>query len=102
MSGHDPNPSRDPARDGDYGYNPDGRVRWLDRKENVTKVARALYAVCALVALLDFVIHRHVEFSAEGFPAFYAIYGFVGSVFLVLSAKQLRKLLKRPEDYYDR
>lgn len=99
---HDPHPNRDPARDGDYGNNPDGRIWWLDRKENVTKVARTLYAVCAIVVLLDFVIHRHAELGADGMWGFYAIYGFVGSVFLVMAAKQMRKVLKRPEDYYDR
>ena len=99
---HDPNPNRVPERDGDYGFNPDGKPWWLDRKENVKKVAYALYGVCAFVFLLDFVIHRHAELGADGTYGFYAIYGFVGSVFLVMSAKQLRRILKRPEDYYDR
>lgn len=98
---HDPNPNRVHERDGDYGNNADGRVRWLDRKENVTKVARALYAFCVVLVLLDFVIHRHAELGADGTWGFYAAYGFIGSVFLVMTAKQLRKILKRPEDYYD-
>jgi hypothetical protein len=37
----------------------------------------------------------------DGNFGFYGAYGFIGSVFLVLVAKQLRKLLKRPEGYYD-
>jgi hypothetical protein len=45
---------------------------------------------------------RHVERSWEGFPGFYAIYGFAGCVFLVLVAKQMRKVVMRDEDYYDR
>jgi uncharacterized membrane protein len=99
---HDPDPDRVHERDGDYGYNIDGR-RWrLDRKENVAWVARALYAVCAFVLLLDFVVHRHAETGADGMWGFYAVYGFVGSVFLVMAAKQLRRILRRPEDYYDR
>ena len=98
---HDPHPNRDPARDGDYGNNPDGHVWWLDRKKNVTLVARALYVVCAVVLMLDFVMHRHAETGVDGMWGFYAIYGFIGSVFLVLTSKQLRKILKRPEDYYD-
>jgi hypothetical protein len=103
---HDPHAerlgARDPTRDGDYGRNPDGRRWWLDRKENVTTVARALYTACAAVLLLDFVVHRHAETGADGVWGFYAAYGFVGSVFLVMAAKQMRRILKRPEDYYDR
>jgi hypothetical protein len=38
----------------------------------------------------------------ESLWGFYAVYGFAACVLLVLLAKQLRKLLKRPEDYYDR
>lgn len=34
--------------------------------------------------------------------AFYALYGFVGSVLLVLTAKQLRRVLRRDEDFYER
>jgi hypothetical protein len=33
---------------------------------------------------------------------FYAIYGFVACVLLVVIAKELRKLLMRDENYYDR
>ena len=33
---------------------------------------------------------------------FYAFYGFLGSVGLVLTAKMLRVILMKPEDYYDR
>jgi hypothetical protein len=32
---------------------------------------------------------------------FYAFYGFVACVLLVLIAKQMRKVLMRKEDYYD-
>jgi hypothetical protein len=32
---------------------------------------------------------------------FYAIYGFVACVILVLVAKEMRKLVMRDEDYYD-
>ncbi len=78
------------------------RPRWLDAKKNVAKVAWTLYIICALSVLADFIIHRHAEVGVDGFFGFYALYGFVGSVFLVMAAKQLRRLLKRPEDYYDR
>jgi len=78
------------------------RTWWLDRKENVTKIARTLYGVCAVLLLADLVIDRHPETEIEAFPFFYGIYGFIGSVFLVMTAKEvLRRFVKRPEDYYD-
>jgi len=80
----------------------DQKPGWLDRRENVRLIARTLYAACAVVLLLDFVIHRHADFETDATWGFYGIYGFVGSVFLVMAAKQMRRILRRPEDYYDR
>ena len=91
---------------------PDGKQHVFDKPRNVRIVLRSLYTVCAFVFLLDIINlipfaggagHlRHAEASWEGFPGFYAIYGFVACVILVLVAKQLRKVLMRDEDYYDR
>ncbi|MCI5048091.1 MAG: hypothetical protein MRY59_11355 [Aquisalinus sp.] len=38
---------------------------------------------------------------ADYFPAFYALVGFVSFSFIVLVGQHLRKILMRPEDYYD-
>ncbi|WP_306250760.1 hypothetical protein [Parvularcula sp. IMCC14364] len=38
---------------------------------------------------------------ADNFPAFYALVGFVSFSFIVLVGQHLRKILMRPEDYYD-
>lgn len=73
----------------------------FDRPENVRRVLRALYTVCGALFLLDFGFHRHVIHPFEGLWGFYAIYGWVACVTLVLIAKQLRKAVMRPEDYYD-
>ena len=81
---------------------PGEKRRWLDEPGNVTKVVWALVAVCALLFLSDLVYEKHPVFKVEYLFGFYAIYGFVGSVGLVLAAKWLRKILMRDEDYYDR
>jgi len=47
-------------------------------------------------------IHKHGPFAIEYIWGFYALYGFVGCVFLVLAAKLMRVILMRPEDYYDK
>ena len=73
----------------------------FDNPRNVKIVIYAVYVVCAVLFLLDFVIHRHVEHPWENLFGFYGIYGFVCCVFLVLAAKELRKVMMRKEDYYD-
>lgn len=75
---------------------------WLDRKESVTLIYRGVWAICAMLAVADFVYHKHAVYGIEEIPVFYGIYGFVMCVALVLGAKELRKILKRGEDYYDR
>ncbi len=78
------------------------RERWLDDRRNVDKIVYALYAVCAVLLLVDPLVHKHGPFAIEHWWGFYGIYGFVGCVFLVLAAKVLRLIVMRPEDYYDR
>jgi hypothetical protein len=50
---------------------------------------------------MDLVIHRHTVHPWESFIGFYAIYGFLACVVLVLIARELRKLVMRDEDYYE-
>ena len=79
----------------------DERKHFFDHPGNVKKVLRVFYVICAGLLLADFVVHRHVVHDWEGLPVFYALYGFVACVLLVLIAKEMRKLLMRGEDYYD-
>ena len=74
---------------------------WLDSRKNVVLLVRIFLAICVAVLLLDLTYQKHVESSWEGWFGFYGFFGFVGCVALVLIAKELRKLLKRKEDYYD-
>ncbi len=77
------------------------KIHIFDRPENVERLLKFFYAICILLAVADFVLHRHIGFDWEKIPAFYAIYGFVACVLLVLIAKQMRKVLMRKEDYYE-
>ena len=91
---------------------PTEKEHFFDKPANVRLFIRGLYTVCAIVFALDLVnlglrlagAHelRHAETAWEGLPGFYAVYGFVACVLLVVTAKQLRKVLMRREDYYDR
>jgi hypothetical protein len=80
---------------------PQEKKHLFDKPENVTRLLRGFYIVCGVLLLLDFILHRHIAHSWENLPGFYAIYGFVACVLLVLIAKEMRKLLMRKEDYYD-
>jgi len=79
----------------------DEKRHFYDDPRHVKWTIRALYIACAIFFLADFVIHRHVDHPWESLTGFYAIYGFVACVVLVLVAKELRKILMRKEDYYD-
>lgn len=80
---------------------PDEKVYFLDKPGNVDRLLRVFYVICGLLFMADFIVHRHISHDWEQLPAFYAFYGFVACVLLVLIAKLLRRLLMREEDYYD-
>lgn len=73
----------------------------FNSKSVIQRIVVALSVVCALLFILDFVYHKHVHFDFENFPGAYALIGFASYVSLVISAKSLRKVIKRPEDYYE-
>lgn len=81
---------------------PAERKRWLDRKENVDKVYWGVWLLCALLLAIEPWVHKHGDFAFERWFGFHGWYGFVACVGLVLAAKLLRVVLKRPEDYYER
>ena len=74
---------------------------FFDKPHNITLILRVFYILCAVLVILDFVVHRHIYTEIESIPTFYALYGFVACVVLVLIASQMRKWLMRDEDYYE-
>lgn len=88
---------------GDHGHGaPVGPPGWFDKPENTRRFLGAFYALCAVSLFAELFLHRHVELDLEGRFGFYAVYGFLGIVLLVLISIQLRKVVMRSEDYYDR
>jgi hypothetical protein len=79
----------------------DEKQHLFDKTENVNRLLRGLYIVCGILFALDFVLHRHTIHAWEDLPGFYAIFGFVACVVLVLVAREMRKIVMRREDYYD-
>jgi len=77
------------------------KIYLFDRPESVGRLLKGFYAICILLVLADFMLHRHIGFDWEKIPAFYALYGFVACVLLVVIAKKMRNVVMRKEDYYD-
>jgi len=80
---------------------PEEKQYLFDKPENVSRLLRGFYLICGILFLLDFVLHRHISIIWEKIPGFYALFGFVACVILVLVAKEMRKFLMRKKDYYD-
>ena len=74
-------------------------------ERNAVNIQRAVIAICVLLVLADIAFtlwgHRHIHFALEGYIGVYCAVGFLSYVGLVFAAKLLRKLVMRPEDYYD-
>jgi hypothetical protein len=77
-------------------------TRWLDRGRNVSKVYWAVWIVCGLLLAVEPLVHKHGEFAFEEWFGVHGLLGLGAGVLLVLVAKALRALVKRPEDYYER
>jgi len=80
---------------------PDEKLRWLDHARNVDRLVHGLYGLGALLFVADFAYTKHPHFALEMLFGFHAVYGFVACVVLVVLAKGLRRLLMRPETWYD-
>lgn len=75
---------------------------WLDDMRNVRKIFWALVVVCFALMLSDLFYHKHIEYEFENWFGFFGFFGFILSFILVLTSRELRKILMRDEDYYDR
>jgi len=80
----------------------DPRKYWLDEPRNVRKVIGTVFVICALLFVADAFYQKKSHFSIEDWFGFYAIFGFVMCVMLVLVAKLMRVFLIRDEEYYDK
>ena len=65
------------------------------------RLYQGLLVLCIGLFITEFFYLKHGHFDFENIPGFYLFYGFVAYCTIVLSAKQLRKILQRKEDYYD-
>ena len=80
----------------------DNKQYLFDNPKNVQRVLYGLFASLILLLAVEPFVHKHPYFAWENWFGFYAIFGFVACVLLVLAAKFiLRPLVKREEDHYE-
>lgn len=77
------------------------KTHLFDNPKNVKILIRSLYFCCFVLFTLDLIIERKIYHPWEPFVGFYAIYGCLACVVLVMIARELRKVVMRSEDYYD-
>ncbi len=78
------------------------KAPWLRRPVTIRRLWIAFWIVLAAVVLAEPLVHRHALFGIEGIFGFHAWYGFAACVALVLLARLLGFVFKRPDTYYDR
>jgi sterol desaturase/sphingolipid hydroxylase (fatty acid hydroxylase superfamily) len=75
---------------------------WLARPTTIRLLWRIFIAVLAVLVLAQTVIQVKGYFGVDGWFGFGAVFGFLSCLAMVVFAKLLGYLLKRPEDYYER
>ena len=82
-------------------FSPLGKtLSWFTKTKNANKLFLGLALLCFALFLVDFTYQKHGHFHIEEIPGFYGAYGFFMFTALILVAKALRLLIKRPENYY--
>jgi len=78
-----------------------GEKHWLVRPETIRWLWRGGFVILTLTVMADFFIHTHASFQIDGTFGFYAWYGLIVCIAMVLFAKALGIFLKRKDTYYD-
>ena len=77
------------------------RKHWLDDPRHVRLLWRAFIVVLALTVLAEPFVSLHPAFAIEALFGFNAWFGFLSCVAMIVAARALALLLKRPDTYYD-
>lgn len=76
-------------------------LHWLVRPATIRKLWTGFSIVLLLTLAAQLFISIHDYFVVDGVFGFHAFYGFFSCVAMVVFAKLLGLLLKRPESFYD-
>jgi len=76
------------------------RDHWLVRPSTIRRLWIAFFVILAGTLAPDFFVEQYDHFGVETYFGFYAGYGFLTCVLMVVGAKGLGLLIKRGDDYY--
>jgi hypothetical protein len=74
---------------------------WLARESTIRWLWFIFAVVLAAIVLMDLMIEHHSYFGLDGTFGFGAWFGFASCIALIVFAKALGRVLKRPDNYYD-
>jgi sterol desaturase/sphingolipid hydroxylase (fatty acid hydroxylase superfamily) len=74
---------------------------WLTRPATIRKLWVVFIAILVATVAVEPLVTHEAYFGIDGTFAFNAWYGFVACVALIVIAKLLGLVLKRPDTYYD-
>ncbi|MCL7488268.1 MAG: hypothetical protein M8357_08875 [Desulfobulbaceae bacterium] len=73
-----------------------------DERNNIKRLLKVFFTICVVLFAADLVVDKQTHMPWEEWPGFYAMYGLVACVVLVLVSKYiLRPLMMRDENYYE-
>ena len=75
---------------------------WLARPDTIRLLWRVFIVVLVVVVAIQFATGSDGHFGIDDWIGFGAVFGFFSCLVMVLVAKGLGGVLKRPEDYYTR
>ncbi len=73
---------------------------WLVRPASIRLLWWIFIAILLLTVAVQFLSGTDGHFGVDGWYGFGAVFGFLACLIMVLVAKGLGFILKRPEDYY--
>jgi hypothetical protein len=99
-----PVPPQGPVQLGEPGEHPLSILlfSWMRSKFFFRALMALIAAGGALLIALEFVLVRRNYDSIESLPGFFGVFGFLAFGFAVLSGWPLGRLMRRPEDYYEK
>tara|TARA_Y100001935_G_scaffold223408_1_gene198833 strand:- start:69742 stop:70008 length:267 start_codon:yes stop_codon:yes gene_type:complete len=73
---------------------------WLVKKTTIRKLWLIFFIILSIAILSNFFVIQYNNFGIDSTFGFYSWYGFFACVILVLVAKILGYLIKRPDNFY--
>ncbi len=80
----------------------DQQPHWLDQPRNVKRLWRGFLFVLMLTVAAELLLDLHPHFEIDAIFGFSAWFGFMACAAMIVVAKALALVLKRPDSYYGR